>query len=320
MTENNSKIKAGLVGLCVGDALGLPAKSQYREYIENNPIITMQGGGTHDQKPGTWSDSSSLTFCLAEALCITREPEEILEITARKFCDWYFMGYWTAHGKPIDLAFTTGQAIYNLSKGKPPTEAGNKTDGNNSNGALMRLLPLVFCHSFFEFDELIKLTYDVSSITHGHEINLMGCGLYMSIALSLFEGNPPEKAYREGIQRVKERYKEPPFVSERKEYQRIIDGQLGGLNVDDIKSHAYIVSTLEAALWCLLNTDNYRDAVLKAVNLAEDADHVASITGGLAGIYYGFESIPTDWINQLAKKNNILDLAHRLEVAINSKS
>ncbi len=67
---------------------------------------------------------------------------------------------------------------------------------------------------------------------------------------------------------------------------------------------------------CFLNTDNYGDAVLKAVNLGDDTDTVAAVAGGLAGIYYGFESIPTDWINQLAKKNNILDLAHRLEVAM----
>lgn len=76
----------------------------------------------------------------------------------------------------------------------------------------------------------------------------------------------------------------------------------------DLKSGGYVVDTLEAALWCLLNTDSYESCVLKAVNLGEDTDTVAAVAGGLAGIYYGYEAIPQKWTNQIARLDYIKEL------------
>ena len=81
---------------------------------------------------------------------------------------------------------------------------------------------------------------------------------------------------------------------------------------DQIRSSGYVLHTLEASIWCLLNTDNYKDAVLKAVNIGSDTDTTGAVTGGLAGLLYGYESIPEHWLNQLARKNDIEDLAVRM--------
>jgi ADP-ribosyl-[dinitrogen reductase] hydrolase len=72
-----------------------------------------------------------------------------------------------------------------------------------------------------------------------------------------------------------------------------------------------VLHTLEASLWAFLTTENFKDAVLKAVNLGDDADTIGAITGGMAGLFYGFEQIPEEWINQLAKMKDIEELSHR---------
>lgn len=74
-----------------------------------------------------------------------------------------------------------------------------------------------------------------------------------------------------------------------------------------------VLHTLEASFWCLIKTSNYREATLKAVNLGFDTDTTAAVTGGLAGLLYGFPSIPVGWMNQLAKKDEIMELAEALD-------
>jgi ADP-ribosyl-[dinitrogen reductase] hydrolase len=73
-----------------------------------------------------------------------------------------------------------------------------------------------------------------------------------------------------------------------------------------------VIHTLESSLWCLLNTDNYKDAVLKAANLGHDTDTTAAVTGGLAGLLYGWQSIPQEWLAVLAKRTEIEGLITRL--------
>ncbi len=244
------KILSGLMGLCVGDALGVPVEFTYRKEQTRNPVTTMTGYGTHNQPPGTWSDDSSLTFCLAEAICITRKTPKLIEITAQNFCLWYDESYWTPHGEVFDIGFTTSQAIFNLKQGISPTEAGAKSERNNGNGSLMRILPLAFCYSLIPFYELINLTHQISCITHGHLRSQIACGIYISIVISLLEGNSPNEAYLEGIEKVRKIYQQPPFALEMHHFQIIMAGKIADLTIDEIESSGYVVATLEAALWC----------------------------------------------------------------------
>jgi len=117
------------------------------------------------------------------------------------------------------------------------------------------------------------------------------------------------KAIRSGLNVAKndlyDDYEKKYAKELKKHYNRLFKKNFAKLPEDEIRSSGYVVDTLEAALWCLLNTSNYRDCVLRAVNLGEDTDTVAAIAGGLAGMYYGVDAIPDEWLNQLARRDDI---------------
>ncbi|MBR8833082.1 MAG: ADP-ribosylglycohydrolase family protein [Stigonema ocellatum SAG 48.90 = DSM 106950] len=302
-------IKSGLMGVCVGDALGVPVEFTSRTERIKSPVTSMVGYGTWNQPPGTWSDDSSLTFCLAESLCSGFS----LHAIAHSFWRWYNQAYWTAHGEVFDVGNTTRTAIMRLEEGVPPQEAGGTSEHSNGNGSLMRILPMAFCHETLNFPELISRTHQVSCITHAHLRSQIACGTYISIAVSLLEGTDSLlAAYLQGLRLISSIYSSSEYASEMPHFARVFSGNIAQLPVEDIRSSGYVVDTLEASLWCLLNSSSYAQAVLKAVNLGGDTDTTAAVTGGLAGIHYGVENIPQEWIEQIARKQEIMDLATRL--------
>jgi ADP-ribosylglycohydrolase len=88
-------------------------------------------------------------------------------------------------------------------------------------------------------------------------------------------------------------------------FERLFSEDFSKLPRENIKSGGYVVDSLEAAVWCLLTSDNYRDCVLKAVNLGDDTDTVAAIAGGLAGALYGYDAIPNSWLKTLKRREYI---------------
>ena len=148
------------MGLCVGDALGVPVEFSSRPEREKSPVTSMLGYGTWNQPPGTWSDDSSLTFCLADCLCSGFSLEEI----ASSFWRWYHEAYWTPYGEVFDVGSTTSGAIADFHRGVPPQEAGGKSEKSNGNGSLMRILPMAYCHKMLNFVELIQRTHQVSCV------------------------------------------------------------------------------------------------------------------------------------------------------------
>lgn len=306
-------IVSGLMGVCVGDALGVPVEFKSRSYLLKNPVKTMIGYGTHNQPAGTWSDDSSLTFCLAEAMCSSFS----LQIISHNFCRWFNEGYWTPYNEVFDIGGATSQAIFNLQEGINPIEAGGTQEWDNGNGSLMRILPMVFYHKTVDFAELINRTHQVSQITHGHIRSQIACGIYISVAVGLLEGLEPKAAYLHGLEKIKSVYNQPFFEREFHQYfSTVVSGKIDELPESEIHSSGYVIHTLEASLWCLLTTSSYAEAVLKAVNLGEDTDTTGAVTGGLAAIYYGYDAIPSEWVSQTAKKDEILDLAKRLEASL----
>jgi ADP-ribosyl-[dinitrogen reductase] hydrolase len=96
----------------------------------------------------------------------------------------------------------------------------------------------------------------------------------------------------------------------------VLSGQIAAVPLAELNSEGYVIDTLEASLWCLLNTHSYAEAVLAAVNLGEDTDTTGAVTGGLAGIYYGYDSIPPDWLREIARRDEIIALAARFEASL----
>ena len=309
-----AKTLSGLMGLCVGDALGVPVEFTSRAERVKSPVTTMLGYGTWNQPPGTWSDDSSLSFCLAECLCRGYS----LDAIANSFWRWYKEAYWTPRGDVFDIGQTTHTAIMRLKQGVVPHQAGGKVENNNGNGSLMRILPMAYCHRNLTLGELLARVHDVSAITHAHARSQMACGIYISIAVALLEGADLQTAYLQGLQDIQTIYSVREFLLEKPHFGRVLSGEIAKVPVEEINSGGYVIDTLESSLWCLLNSSSYSEAVLKAVNLGGDTDTTAAVTGGLAGIYYGVENIPKQWMNQIARRQDIIYLAERFAKAIYS--
>lgn len=269
----------------------------------------MIGYGTYNLPAGTWSDDSSLTFCLAEALT----QNFSLNTIGQNFVKWYYENYWTPHGNVFDIGIATQKAISRLAKGENPELAGGFEESENGNGSLMRILPLLFFIMDKPINERYFITKSVSSITHGHIRSIIACFYYLEFAKQILEGKDKFEIYR-NLQTKILNYLNSLSInpSELALFDRLLNGNIQNLDEDQIQSSGYVLHTLESSIWCLLTTNNYKEAVLKAVNLGSDTDTTAAVTGGLAGLLYGFENIPKEWILQIAKQKDIENLAERL--------
>lgn len=309
-----NRVLGGLLGLCTGDALGVPVEFCSRDYLKANPVTDMIGYGTHNQPPGTWSDDSSLAFCLAESLCNGFDLQDI----ANKFVKWLYEGYWTPHGEVFDAGNTTRKAICRLKNGVNPLDAGPNDEFSNGNGSLMRILPLSFYLEKRDTERQFEIAHQVSRLTHGHPRSQMACGIYIQVAINLLKGDSPQKAYERMKDVVLDYYSKEPYVNELCHFRRIVQSDISELPEIEIRSDGYVIHTLEAGLWSFLNSNSYRDAVLTAVNLGGDTDTTGAVTGGLAGIYYGYDNIPREWIRKIVKAKDIIKLGERLYESVYS--
>jgi len=298
-----------LLGVSVGDAMGVPVEFKSRDVIKNRPVTDMIGYGTYNLPPGTFSDDSSLTFCLAEALISGYD----LNIIADNFIKWLRNKYWTATNVVFDVGITTRNAIERLIKGFDPGVSGEFDEESNGNGSLMRILPLLLYIRNRPIAERYQLTRQVSSITHGHVRSSIACFYYLEFARGLLQGTDKFKIY-EQLQTTIPNFLDGQSINPREKdiFQRLFIDRIDLIPREKISSSGYVVSTLQASIWCLLTTESYEEAVLKAVNLGSDTDTTGAVTGGLAGLLYGHETIPANWLQQLARKDDIEDLAGRL--------
>ena len=304
-------IKSTIFGVCVGDAMGVPVEFKKREDLKKLPVTGYLEFMSWNQPKGTWSDDSSLTLCLADELSKGYDLEKI----GQSFVKWVKYGHWTAHGKLFDIGGTTRHAIARLIKGESAKFSGNIFEEDNGNGSLMRILPLAFYLKNEENIEKIYLTVkEVSSITHGHFRSVFACFMYIVFAIELIKGNSKKEAYVY-MQKITLKFAENQEFNpkEIELFERILKDDISTFPEDEIKSSGYVLHSLEASLWCFLNSENYSEAVLKAVNLGEDTDTTAAITGGIAGIFYGFENIPVEWVADLVRKEDIEKLCIKLE-------
>lgn len=312
-----------LLGMAVGDALGVPVEFKSRKQLKILPVTGMREFGTHTQPKGTWSDDSSMAFCLVETL----KRGYNLEDLAKRFINWRNHGYWAPHGRCFDIGNATNMAIDRLIQGKLPiTLCGGRDKKDNGNGSVMRILPLVDYLLILERDinlsamDRFRIVSEVSSLTHGHPISIISCFILTEFARALLlmkeisETNNHEDIMLESLWVTKTILNSViNLLPMRKEEFIVTFGKFylleKGYDVDNISGSGYAVHTLEASIWCLLNTTSYKEAVLRAVNLGDDSDTTGCVTGGLAGILYGSKSIPNEWLDILVKRKEIEKLA-----------
>ena len=308
MKDFLEKVKAVMVGHAIGDALGVPVEFSTREELENDPVINMKGYGTYHVPAGCWSDDTSMSLCTLEILGkYGLDYNRIME----NFGKWYHENKFTPTGVTFDVGTTCSQAINSYFFGRlSAVECGERGERSNGNGSLMRIHPVVLylANKDMAIEEKIEIIHTVSALTHGHDRSKIGCGIYAFVLLNLLK-NPSIDSVTDGLHKAAAFYK---GKTEFCYYNRLVEKNFIITKRKDIESSGYVVHTLEAAIWCLLTTKNYKDAVLKAVNLGDDTDTVAAVTGGLAGALYGYDAIPKEWRNKLIKREYIENLCNEL--------
>ena len=296
------KIQNGIIGHAIGDALGVPVEFKSRKSLNTNPVTNMIGFGTYPVPAGTWSDDTSMEIALMASICENKTIDyvDIME----KFSSWYYEDFYTATGKRFDAGGTCANAIGNFRIGTAPLACGLTDIRSNGNGSLMRILPIAYiCYEHrLSYADTYRIVKDVSSLTHRHEISILGCYIYVQFVKSLLMGMDSRKAY-ENIKTIDYSMFSRDSLEE---YNRILDDNIDLFNINQISSTSYVVSTLEAALWCVLNNSNYRNTVLTAVNLGSDTDTIGAVAGSIAGIEYGISGIPKEWRDELKAKQYLL--------------
>lgn len=308
----NNLNKDILLGTAIGDALGLPIQFLEREVVAKNPITTMEGLDQFNIPAGTWSDNTSLSFCLAESLCNGYDLNDIIN----KFTKWMYEDYWTPANETFDINYINYFAIVNLRNNGSPHVAGIDNKRGNRDGSLMRILPLVPYILNMEEENRFRIIKEISSLTYRHSRSILACIALCEFAIQYINLQSVEEAYQAMQQTILQLLKRDMFIEEGIPFERLTGlsyEEFKTIALKDIHSTEYVIDTLEASLWCIFNTTSYKDAVLKAVNLGDDANTVGAITGGLAGIIYGYDTIPSEWLEVLAKKDDIIELANKLD-------
>lgn len=328
ITEED-RIRGSLYGFFVGDALGVPVEFLNRGVLLNRPIKTMEEYGTHNQPKGTWSDDSSMVLATIDSMYNNKEKmltDDIVDYSdlMSRFSNWKNKGDYTPNNIVFDIGISTSSAISKFENSNNPF-CGDNNINSNGNGSLMRILPISlythYCiHSSYEYiikDDKYDVIKKVSSLTHSHDLSIMSCYIFTYFIDNYMESLDVRLAYDrtrkhfmnifEG--KIKKEYGDIEIY--KKYFNRLIYNDIGILDVNDIKSSGFVIDSLEASIWCVLTTNSFKEATLKAVNLGEDTDTIGALTGALAGLIYGIENIPKEWINSLQRKDYLDDMVQK---------
>lgn len=302
--ERLSRLRGALMGLAVGDALGVAAEFKKRGQFE--PITDLIGGGVFNLRAGQWTDDTSMALCLAHSLLECRGFDAYDQM--ERYLAWRDEGYMSSTGKCFDIGVTTNKALIRFLVTEDPY-AGDVDPETAGNGSLMRLAPIsIFFHN--DRSEAIGFAKKSSQTTHGAPECVEACGLFAAMMYLAIGGAPKQEILlKHGFEAVLS----PKIAA-------LGRGSYFGKGNEEIESTAYVVHTLEAALWCFYKTDSLKECLLEAANLGYDADTVAAVAGQLAGAHYGFEAIPDAWRARLFQGEEIQQVADNLALAARSRS
>lgn len=264
------------IGLAVGDAVGTTV--EFKEPGDFDPVTDMVGGGVFRLQPGEWTDDTSMALCLADNILANGKVEPF-DLMIR-FARWYHLGENGSNGRCFDIGTTCVSAITTFERAKAYSPAPN-LHHTSGNGSIMRLAPVV-TRWVQDRPESIRMAAIQGETTHGSDMCRRYCEELAGALVDLIHGNAPSLADQ------------------------------SALSVHQVPNTGFVEHTMIAASWAFQTTDNFRDCVLRAANLGGDADTIAAVAGQLAGARYGLSGIPQEWVDKLAQRDHLLDLANRL--------
>lgn len=292
--KKHERIKGGIIGLFVGDALGVPYEFHDRQSIPPLDEIEFEPPNwfrrAHAGVPvGTYSDDGAQALILLDSLleCGKFDAAHF----AKGLVDWYETGFMAVGGKVFDVGIQTANAIRELKLGVEPLLAGGADEYSNGNGSLMRVLPLALWHRGSDV-ELIADAFDQSAVTHGHLRAKLCCALYCLWARRILQN--VENAWENAFETLYKIF--PEGTSENTEFETRIFPKDA---IYDVKGSGYVVDSLRAAHWLNNNNNTYEEVIKAAISLGDDTDTTACIAGGIAGLKFGFDAIPKRWTDNL---------------------
>lgn len=297
--SKTARFEGCLLGLACGDAVGTTVEFRARGTFR--PVTDMTGGGPFGLRRGEWTDDTSMTLCMATSL-VERRKFDARDIMDR-FCRWMDDGYLSSNGTCFDIGGTVSDALERY-KDTGNVYAGSEDPHSAGNGCLMRLAPIPM---FFHADRAAAIEKSglSSRLTHGARECVDATRLFGAMLLRALEGASKDE--------ILNGHDLPANVST--SVKAITAGSYLRKSEDDICGSGYVIDSLEAALWCFAQTSSFEEAILRAANLGQDADTTAAICGQIAGAHYGVTGIPARWLEWLAMRDEIRELANRLAVA-----
>lgn len=291
-----NRFQGCLLGLAIGDAVGTTVEFMPRGSFS---IITdMLGGGPFNLKPGQWTDDTSMALCLATSIVEKKGHDPLDQM--QRYMHWCKDGYMSSTGKCFDIGRTVLEALGNFEITGDPN-SGPTRKNSAGNGSLMRLAPVPMFYAP-DLEKAMFFSGESSRTTHGATEAVEACNLFGSILVKALEGkNKSQILFDNDVRNITS--------------QKILDISKGAYIskvIDQIQSTGYVIESLSAALWSFWNSNSFEEAILKAVNLGNDADTTAAICGQVAGAYYGRVGIPPSWLDKLFLRDEIVTLANKL--------
>ena len=282
------------LGLAVGDPLGTTL--EFRNRDSEPRLVDIVGGDPFNLRPGNWTDDASMALALADSLIASGRLDcrDLMD----RFVAWWLGGEYSCAGRCFDKGNTIQQALQRYRR-TGDTLAGSTDPWTAGNGSLMRLAPVALRY-WRDRDRLSLVAAEQSRTTHAAREAVDACRAFADLLAEAISGKPRRDVLA------------PRPFEGAPEISKILGGSWRGRARHEIRSSGYVVHTLEAAIWSVARTTDFRSAVLLAANLADDADTVAAVTGQLAGALYGLPSIPKHWLDQIAWRDRLLDTACRL--------
>jgi ADP-ribosyl-[dinitrogen reductase] hydrolase len=289
-----------LLGLAIGDALG--AAVEFESPGTFPDVTGFRGGGPHGLAAGEWTDDTSMALALADSIASVGWD---LNDQARRYVAWWRKGEYSVNDHCFDIGMITRSSLSRFLETNDARTSGNPSEHASGNGSIMRLAPVPIRYAHLipdQIDELVRLLMESSLPTHASPHCLSACA-YMGLLLcGLMQGRGREEvldSFWPPLRRFREIYPLHPEVDV------LADGSFREKEPPEVVGNGYVVKSLEAALWAFHDATNFREAVLRAVNLGDDADTTGAICGQFAGAYWGESGIPIEWRDGLARPEMI---------------
>lgn len=314
--EFESRLMGGLVGLLVGDSLGVPYEFNVPEKLPRFELIEMTPPAGFERTyssvpPGTWSDDGAQALCLLDSLlsCGALDMDDF----GARLLRWLNEGYLMPDNRVFDCGMQTRVALSRLRSGTTARHCGGAGERDNGNGSLMRVLPLALWHRGSDA-ELVRDAHAQSSVTHAHVRSQVCCAFYCLWARALLMANCNDKTNAWDMAAEKQTliYSDGVVAASlHEQYTKELQQILCYGDTHRPQGRGYVVDALWSARQAL-EAGSYENVVRTAIQFGHDTDTTACIAGGLAGIRYGIDGIPQRWKEALRGKDIYSSLLENL--------